>query len=130
MMPSQRLTEVFDRALRQGLQSLTAEEQDLYLIQDFIIEFEMNGLSGYFYNRISEPQQIMSAIAAMRRYGLLDLAAIVQDAFQLFREFTPRNLEDTWSSVLKQCDPENHLAMLEEKILALDNYGLSTSTIS
>lgn len=129
MSPSDRLADVFDRALSAGLESLTNEERDLYLIQDFIIETEMNGLSGYFYNRLPDLRQISSAIAAMRQYGLPDLAAFLTDAFQLFDGYTQAGTATKWSDVLKQCDPENQLDAIGKRINALDNYGVGTSRI-
>jgi hypothetical protein len=44
----------------------------------------MEGMSGYFYNRLPNPERIASTVAAMRRFGLRDLAALLDEAFQLF----------------------------------------------
>lgn len=129
MLPSQRLSEVFDRALNKGPESLSKEERDLYLIQDFIIEQEMNGLSGYFYNRLSDQRQISSTVVAMRRYGLSDLAAIVNEALQLFQGYTHVDSKTTWSEILRRYDPDNRLDTLAKRINALDDYGLRNSSI-
>ena len=45
MLPHERLSKVYDHALAVGVESLTDDERELYLIQDFIIELEMGGLS-------------------------------------------------------------------------------------
>jgi hypothetical protein len=130
MRPFQRLSEVFDRGLTHGLESLPEEERALYLIQDFIIEQEMNGLSGYFYNRLPEPGQISSTVAAMHRYGLPELAAILNEALQLFQGYTQSDSATTWSEILRRHDPGNRLDTLAKRVNALDDYGLGNSNIS
>jgi hypothetical protein len=129
MTPSQKLAEVFDRGLSDSVESLSAEERDLYFIQDFIIEKEMNGLSGYFYNRLSNPQQISSTVDAMRRHGLSELGGIVNEALQLFQGYVEPDSATTWSDILRHYDPENRLGVLAKKINALDDYGLADSKI-
>jgi hypothetical protein len=129
VLPYQRLSQVFDRALRDGLESLSEEERDLYLIQDFIIEQEMNGLSGYFYNRLPDPAQISSTVSALRQYGLSDLAAILNEALQLFEGYRQSDSETTWSEILSRYDPEDRLETLAKKVNALDDYGLANSRI-
>jgi hypothetical protein len=129
MSPSERLSEVFGRGLSDGLESLTDEERDLYLIQDFIIEQEMNGLSGYFYNRLQNLDQISLTMAAMRRFGLPDLAAILNEAFQLFEGYAEPDSATTWADILRRYDPEMRLDTLGKKIVALEDYGLANSRI-
>lgn len=130
MQPEERLSEVFDRGLAQGVQSLQPDERELYLIQDFIIEYEMNGLSGYFYNRLPDTQLIASTVAAMRRYALTALAAELQESLNLFRGYADPDPPTTWSEVLRQYDPEDRLHTIAERISALKGYGLSESSIS
>lgn len=129
MLPSDRLSEVFHRAISDGLESLSQEERALYLIQEFILENEMNGLSGYFYNRLSNPMHIASTVTAMRQYGLPDLAALVAEAFQKFEGYAVLDSTKIWSDILRQYDPENRLEALAKKIAALDDYGLKNSYI-
>jgi hypothetical protein len=93
------------------------------------LEQEMNGLSGYLYNRLPNPEQIASTVRAMRRYGLPDLAAILNDAFQLFEGYTQPDSAITWSDMLRRYDPENRLNTLAKRINALDHYGLANSRI-
>jgi Domain of unknown function (DUF4375) len=129
MSPSQKLSEVFDRALNEGLESLSEKERELYLIQDFIIELEMNGMSGYFYNRLPNPEQISSTVAAMRRFGLRDLAALLDEAFQLFERYPQPDSATRWSEIVKQYDPANRLEAIGKRINALGDYGLANSCI-
>ena len=129
MLPHQRLSDVFNRAKSDGVESLTEDERGLYLIQDFIIEIEMNGLSGYFYNRLPYPGHISSTIASMQHYGLLNLAALLNTAYQNFKNYVPAHLSRRWSDILKECDPEKTLADIEDRIYMLDNYGLANSCI-
>ena len=130
MSPDDRLTEVFDRGIRNGVESLAPEERELYLIQDFIIEREQNGLSGYFYNRLPDVTQIQATIDAMRRHGLSALADLLGSALDLFREYEDPNPPTTWGEVLRRYDPSDHLDTINNQIRALNGYGLAESTIA
>jgi hypothetical protein len=129
MTPDERLTEIFDRGLREGVDFLTPTERDLYLIQDFIIEYEMNGLSGYFYNRLPDLLAITSAAQAMQRYGLTELSQILSEAAELFRGYADPEPPTTWRCVLQLYDPGDRLSQLSDRVVALRDYGLADSTI-
>src|ERR1700733_2812921 len=105
MAPYERLTAVFDRAMREGLDGLSTTDRELYLIQDFIIESEMNGLSGYFYNRLPDVGLIEKAVEAMRRWGLADLASILSESLELFLGYVEPDPPTTWGEILRQYDP-------------------------
>jgi hypothetical protein len=126
----ERLTEVFDRGLRDGVDRLTPAERDLYLIQDFIIEQEVNGLGGYFYNRLPDRAHIQATVDAMRRHGLRQLANLLGEAMYLFRDYADPDQPTTWGEVLRQYDPSNRLGAIEDQIRALDDYGLAESSIA
>ncbi|HYV38678.1 MAG TPA: DUF4375 domain-containing protein [Gemmataceae bacterium] len=130
MIPDDRLTEVFDRGLREGLEHLTPAEQQLYLIQYFILDQEMNGLSGYFFNQLPDLAQIQATIDAMRRYGLINLATLLDEALQLFRDYADPNPSSTWEAELRRYDPSNRLNAIWKSIGELDNYGLAESSIA
>ncbi len=66
MTLDERLADVFDRGLRDGLDALNPTERELFRIQDFIIDYEMGGLSGYLYNKLPDQGRILSAVEAMR----------------------------------------------------------------
>jgi hypothetical protein len=125
MTPDDELTEVFDRGLRDGLDALTRRELELFRIQEFILGYEMGGLSGYFYNQLPDLDRILSAVAAMRRHGLAELAALVGEAAGLFAGYDDTDLPNTWGDVLERYDPADRLDVLEERIRTLDNYGLA-----
>jgi hypothetical protein len=129
MLPYEKLAEVFDRGLRDGVESLSADDRDLFLIQDFIIEFEMNSLGGYFYNRLPDHLKISSTIAAMQRFGLSTLALLLGKALILFQDYRDPGLPTTWSEILRSYDPQNQLEALEKSIHRLDDYGLADSKI-
>jgi len=130
MLPHERLSKVYDHALTVGVESLTDDERELYLIQDFIIELEMGGLSGYFYNRLPLKNQIQAAVSAIRKYGLGELAELLSEAHQLFGAYSSEsNVANTWSEVLQRYDPGNRLAVIEKKIDAIENYGIDDSSI-
>ena len=129
MLPHERLSKVYDHALAVGVESLTNDERDLYLIQDFIIELEMGGLSGYFYNRLPLKNRIQAAVSAMRKYGLDELAELLSEAYQLFGAYSETDVANTWSEILQRHDPSNRLAVIEKKIDAIENYGIDGSSI-
>jgi len=126
----ERLTEVFDRGLRKGVDTLSPVDRELYLIQDFIIEYEMGGLSTYFYNRLPDLDLIQSAIAAMRRHGVIELANLLADATDLFRKYAELDVAATWGDVLRQCDPNGRLDAISDRIMALKGYWLDESAIT
>jgi|LakMenEpi03Aug12_release.lakeMendotaPanAssembly.Ray.scaffolds.fasta_scaffold1047942_1 hypothetical protein len=130
MLPHERLSKVYDHALAVGIESLTNEERDLYLIQDFIIELEMGGLSGYFYNRLPLKNQIKAAVSAMRKYGLNELADLLSEAHQLFEDYSETDAAKTWTEILQRHDPRSRLAVIEKKIDAIQNYGVDGSSIT
>ncbi len=130
MAPHEKLSRIYDRALSVGVESLSTDERELYLIQDFIIELEMGGLSGYFYNRLPIKGQIPGAVVAMRKYGLDELAELVGEALQIFGPYAESSSAKSWSEVLQQLDPGSRLAVIEERIDAIDNYGLHKSLIT
>jgi hypothetical protein len=125
----ERLTEVFDRGLTCGVDALGQTERELYLIQYFILEYEMGDLSGYFYNRLPNLDDIRATIAAMRRQNLPAVADLLTEAVDLFRGYVDPDLPTTWSEVLHRYDPDDRLSTVSARIRGLDNYGLDQSAI-
>jgi hypothetical protein len=129
MSQIEKLSCIYERAMSQGVDSLTNDDRELYLIQHFLIELEMSGLSGYFYNNIQAPGAISSTIAAMRKYELSDMAQLLSEAFELFGAWvTPENAMQ-WSGILRQCDPTNRIELIEDRMCSLDNYGIGSSRL-
>jgi hypothetical protein len=129
MLPHKRLSEVYDRAMIAGLESLSVEERELYLVQDFIVELEVGGLSGYFYNRLPLRNHIHAAISAMRTFGIDELGELLNEAYQLFEAYSEADAASTWAEVLRRIDPGNRLAVIEKRIEAIDDYGIEGSRI-
>jgi len=129
MLPHERLSEIYDRALAVGVESLSTDDRDLYLIQDFIIELEMGGLSGYFYNRLPLKNQIQGTVSAMRKHGLGELAELLSEAYQLFESYSETDVANSWSEILQRHDPDSRLAVIEKQIDAIENYGIDESSI-
>lgn len=119
-----RLTDAFDRGLRDGIESLDPVERDLFRIQDFIIEYEMGGLSGYFYNRLPDHGTIQAAVTAMKANGLVELAGLLQVAASLFTGYVETSARATWGEVLRKHDPNSRFDCIERRIRALSNYGI------
>ena len=124
MTLDQLLAEVFDRGLRDGLESLNPTERELFLIQDFIIEYEMNGLSGYFYNRLPNLNAIAETVASMQKHGFVQLGNILSEATKLFDGYSKPVTTSTWRETLKEYDPMNRLRDLSDRMEALKGYGL------
>ncbi len=124
MSPKNILAEIFDRAMKHGPETLSNDERELYLIQDFIIEFEMGGLTNYLYNRSAIPGHIPSTIRSMQKYRLLDLARILTATSELFSAVQSESSSGTWSEMLDRCDPDGQLAANEQRINDLVNYGM------
>ncbi len=70
MDPDEELSSVFDRGFNEGVETLSKEDRELYFIQSFILEYEMEGLYGLLYNWIPEWSKFDDAIAAMRMRGM------------------------------------------------------------
>jgi hypothetical protein len=102
----------------------------LFRIQDFIIEYEMGGLSAYLYNRLPDLEGIRAAVAAMRRNGLPELASLLDEAAGLFAGYIDPIPPSTWDDVLRRYDPAGRLHELQRRIAALDNYGLDGTSIA
>jgi hypothetical protein len=127
--PDERLTEVFDRGFRDGVETLSSVDRDLYRIQEFIIDYEMGGLSGYFYNRLPDLDEVRALIATMQEYRLSELAGLLTEAAALFDGYADPDPPTTWSKVLEHYDPTGRLNDLHRLIGNLDDYGLDGSTI-
>jgi hypothetical protein len=112
--------------MRDGIDTLSPTEREVFRIQDFIIEYEMGGLSGYLYNRLPDRDGIVAAVAAMRRHGLPELAALLNEAAELFARYTASN-PPTWGETLQWYDPAGRLEVLDEHIRALHDYGLGAA---
>lgn len=119
-----RLTEVFDRGLRDGVDALSAADRDLFRVQDFVIDYEMGGLSGYLYNRLPDLGAVRAAVEAMRRLRLAELAALLCEAADLFAGYADPDPPCTWAEVLRRHDPAGRLGEIERRISGLDDYGL------
>jgi len=127
--PDERLTEVFDRGFRDGVDALSADERELYRIQEFIIDYEMGGLSEYFYNRLPDLDEIRSTVAAMQKFRLSELAGLLNEAAELFRDFVDPDPPSTWGKVKQLYDPTGRLDTLHRLIGEIDGYGLGRSII-
>src|SRR5262249_19603944 len=107
MTLADRLEEVFDRGLREGLKSLSSTDRGLYTIQEFILDLEMEGLSGYFYNHLPNIDGIRAMALAMKRHGLCPLADLLLEAAELFRQYVEPGPPTTWEKVLSHYDPSD-----------------------
>jgi hypothetical protein len=130
MTPDERLTEVFDRGFNHGEDVLSRADHELFLIQEFILDYEMSALGGYFSNRLPDLDRIVSMVQAMKVCGLPSLAELLGEAVAIFNGYSDPDPPTTWSEVLQRYDPTNRLDELHDRIRALDNYGLADSSIT
>jgi hypothetical protein len=128
--PAERLADVFDRGFREGVNALTPDEYELFQIQQFILEYEMGDLSGFFSNRSPDLASIHTTIRAMRRHGLSELATLVGEAAASFHGYAEPDPLTTWDEVIRHYDPNHRLEAVSEKIRALDDYGLARATFA
>ena len=130
MTLDERLTDAFDRGLSDGVESLSPEDQQLYRIQDFILEFEMGGLSGYMYNRLPNVAGIGETVTALRQFKFIRLSELLEQALNLFREYRDPNPPTTWEQVRKKYDPDNRLDSIADEISALAKRGYGASSVA
>ena len=121
------LAEVFDRGLRDGIASLNPTDKQLFLIQYFICELEMNGLTGYFYNQLPALAHTHETIAAMRVHGINQLADLLAEAASLFNGYCDPSPPTTWSAVLSKYDPSDSLSSITSRMHELPGYGFPES---
>lgn len=126
----ERLADVFDRGLSDGVESLSASDRELFLIQNFIIDYEMGGLSSYVYNRLPKTETITAAIHAMSSRGLIDLSRLLNEAVSIFDGYVDPDPPTTWQEVCRQYDPMGKLDDIDRRIGQLDNYGLEGASIA
>ncbi len=120
-----QLTAAYDKGITEGAGKLVGTEREYYLIQDFILEYENGGLSGYLYNRIPDFDHIRAAVASMTKHDLVELGSILSEAVAVFEGYQDPDPPSTWRAVLQHYDPEGKLRELESRIMSLKNYGLS-----
>lgn len=130
MTLDERLTDAFDRGLRDGVQSLSPEDQQLYRIQDFILEFEMGGLSGYLYNRLPDFAVIDETVAAMRKFKFLRLSELLEQAASLFRDYRDPDPPTTWRQVQQMYDPDNRLDPIDGEMSLLGKSGYGAAGVA
>ena len=124
MITDDELTDAFDKAMTIGPDNLNGRERKLYLIQDFILEWENGSFSGYLYNKIPNFSHIHETISAMDTHGLNELSQILSEAISLFKTYKELVPATTWEFVLKQYDPSGKLDILDNLVNKLDNYGI------
>ena len=119
--PDQVLSAVFDKGLSNGT-AITRVERQLFLIQDFIIETEMGGLSGYLYNRLSHRGRLAATANALELHDVRLLAPIARE---LQRRFAGHRSHagETWDDVCRRHVSDARLAVLEARLDAARSKG-------
>jgi hypothetical protein len=90
---------------REGRDSLSASERTFYLLNRFLVDFEMGGLSGLLYNLSSASpselrwEELRATAQAARSAGQPEAALTLEKVADLL-EALPR-VEGTWESFLR-----------------------------
>lgn len=130
---NQLLSEVFDRGLAKGEEKLAAKDLELFLIWDFVIEYEMGGLTGFLYNRVSNPGRIDATARALRKYEVEPLAKVAEELARRFRSWTNSDDDwgETWDEVRTRHISDARLERLEDQLTRAGEkgYGLRESKL-
>lgn len=122
MRVSELLTDVFDRGLREGEKKLSRRDRELFLIWDFVIEFEMGGLSGYLYNRVAKRGRLAATARALTKYEVKPLARIFGELARRFATFSSDSSE-TWEDACRAHLSDARMKLLEEQLEAAQEAG-------
>ena len=126
MCPSDaQLAAAFDKGTSSGPENLTGVDREFFLIQEFILSYEMGSLSGYFYNQIPNLDHLRETVASMKKHGISELAEMLGRAVAIFDDYREPNPATTWENVLKRYDPDSNLDRIDEQIGQLENYGIA-----
>jgi hypothetical protein len=131
---NQLLREIFDRGLTKGEEKLSPKDLELFLIWDFVIEYEMGGITGFLYNRVSRPGRIDATARALRKYEVEPLAKVAEELSRRFRSW--RNSDDawgeTWDEVRTRHISDARLAQLEDQLTRAGEkgYGIHESKLT
>jgi len=122
---NQLLSEVFDRGLTKGEEKLSPEDLELFLIWDFVIEYEMGGLTGFLYNRVNRPGRIDATARALRKYEVEPLAKVAEELSRRFRFW--KNNDDasseTWDEARTRHISDARLERLEDQLTRAGEKG-------
>ena len=124
MITDEELTDAIDKAMAICPDNLHGRNRELYLIQDFILEWENGSFSGYLYNKIPNFSHIHETISAMNTHGLNELSQILSEVISFFKTYEEPVPATTLEFVLKQYDPSGKLDTLDSLVNTLDNYGI------
>lgn len=117
------LTEVFDRGLRKDAK-LTRRERELFLIQGFIIDTELGGLSGFLYNVCGKRGRLAAIANALEKYDVKLLAPIARELATRFHGWRARTKKRaTWEEAQRVCISDARLALLEERLMKAGRKG-------
>lgn len=127
----QMLSAVFDKGLSMGIGTLTRIERQWFLIQDFIIETEMGGLSGYLNNRLIHRGRLSATATAMETHDVRLLIPISRELQRRFLGHRSRPGE-TWDDLRSRHVSDARLAKLEERVdqARSKGYGLDKSKLA
>ena len=106
---------ILERECRDGRDSLSPQEIDIFHVYRFLCEFENGGLSGLLYNLSPEFAELQSLSSVVRRLCRDDLATLLDSVFDVASR-GPADFHGTWSDWLSVADPEQRIPDLDERI--------------
>jgi hypothetical protein len=111
---------ISQRALRQGVTSLSSIERIVLRAYIFDTDQQMGGLTSFFYNTDSSPEVAVETAAALEAIGAPATAAVFRTAASIICHSVLQQGASTWGERLQRVDPDGQLEKLCWQINELD----------
>ena len=105
---------ISERAVEQGLESLTVQELTFHCCFEFAYQFENSGLSSYGYNVDSIGRAAL--VAALRRIEANETAELMERANAILNRSVSTEVARTWDHFLAVADPEGELETIHDEL--------------
>lgn len=110
---------MLQRAATGNALELSERERNAFEVARFLAEFEMGGMSGYFFNTGPAITKATAASNAFAAYGYLDIRAVIHEALAVFARERDHAERRVWSEVLRDVDPNGELDRIEGRLSEL-----------
>ncbi|MEZ9526741.1 hypothetical protein [Enterovibrio norvegicus] len=104
----------FDKWADQGPESLSDSEWPLFRAQNFILQWEAGGLSGYLYNSLPDHAEIRATLDSLLVLGLTVEFECLSSAYKFFENYTDPEQPSTWAHQCSIYDSEESLDDLDQ----------------
>jgi hypothetical protein len=107
---------LLQRAATGNALELSERERHALEVARFIAEFELGGVSGYFFNTGAAIEKATAAGDAFAAYGNLDIRAVIREALAVVARERDHGERRVWSDVLRDVDPNGELDGIERRL--------------